>query len=131
MYFESGEVSSTVLVVDNDPLVLLGTTVMLREFGLNPVPAANAGAALAMIEDGLNPAVLVTDYAMPMMDGVALAHKICASNSTVKVLFVSGHPALDETLANGWMLLPKPFTSLELRTALEALGHLHNHSETG
>ena len=110
-----------VLVVDNDPLVRLGTVVMLRDIGYEPTAAADPAHAVEIAKGENAPAILVTDYSMPDMTGIELAHAVQAAQPDTRVLIVTGHDHLPETLEDSWGLLAKPFTSMELREALDAL----------
>lgn len=115
------DVNKTALVVDNDPLVMLGTVVMLREIGYIVVSALSGEDALDMIARGKVPGILVTDYSMPNMTGVELAHAVIRLHPNTRVLVVTGHSELDEELPAQWRLLTKPFSSAELRDALVRL----------
>jgi len=61
-----------VLLVDDDPLVLLTATASARAAGLAPVSASDGEEALGLLTAGLSPALVVTDLDMPRLDGVGL-----------------------------------------------------------
>jgi len=63
---------STVLVVDDDPLVRMTIADMLRLGGFNVLEAASGSQALDVVTNGQSVAALVTDVRMPGMDGVDL-----------------------------------------------------------
>lgn len=107
-----------ILVVDNDPLIRLGTVFMLRENGLNAESADSARHAHGLIEGGFVPDLLITDYAMPGGNGVALAYEIAGLNPDLRVLIVTGQSSIDEPLRDAWRVLTKPFTSAELYDAI-------------
>jgi CheY-like chemotaxis protein len=112
----------SVLVVDNDPLVLLGTVVMLRELGY-PVTSTDAAEhSLAWFETEEAPAILVTDYAMPKMNGVELGQAVIRLKPSTQVLIVTGHDSIGDEIPCEWQCLSKPFSCAELRSALERLG---------
>ena len=118
-------VTTKLLVVDNDPLIRMGTAVMLRDFGYHVDVADGAAHALRLIGDGLVPDVLVSDYEMPGLTGIELARQIERANPAITVLLMSGHSSLGQ-LPEHWRLLAKPFTTAELHTAIEsALSHAH------
>ena len=110
--------NKTVLVVDNDPLVMLGTAVMLREIGYRVVTATSPQEALGAFQRDGVPSILVTDYSMPKMTGVELAKTVLDLHHDTRILIVTGHSELDEHLPANWGLLTKPFSSVELRDAL-------------
>lgn len=66
----------TVLLVDDEELVRLGTAEMLRDLGHRVREASNGAQALALLDRGLEPDAVVTDYMMPGMTGGELAEQI-------------------------------------------------------
>jgi response regulator RpfG family c-di-GMP phosphodiesterase len=75
-----------ILLVDDEPLVL---EALRRQHGQRfaLVPAIGAAAALAHIEAGEDFAVVVSDYQMPGMDGIAFLEHMCArAPQTVRVM---------------------------------------------
>jgi hypothetical protein len=65
--------SATVLVVDDEPLVLDSTAEMAAELGYRVLRAGSGEAALAMLGAHPEVAVVLTDFAMPGMTGEGLA----------------------------------------------------------
>jgi DNA-binding NtrC family response regulator len=111
----------TVLVVDNEPLVMLGTVVMLRELGYTVSSTEQASCALEQFSRDDAPAILVTDYSMPQMTGIHLAECAVKLKPETRVLLVTGHENIAEIMPAGWQLLSKPFSSVELHHALARL----------
>ncbi len=111
----------TVLVVDDDPLVLLSTAAMLDDLGYTAVKAASGAEALEVLGSSRRIDVVVTDLAMPLMTGLELAQQIKQRWPTLPVLLASGYAdKLDETE----LALPhigKPFNQNELVQALMEL----------
>jgi DNA-binding response OmpR family regulator len=112
-------------VVEDDPLV---RTVVARELvtqGYSVVEAANGEAALDRLAHGQESFdLLITDLAMPRMDGRELAERATALRPGLPVLFMSGHP--DEATRRVLVeadrpYLQKPFTAEELLARLEEL----------
>jgi len=119
----AGGVSGQVLVVEDDPLV---RAVVVRELamqGYRVAEAPDGHSALERISETSEPFdLLITDLAMPRMDGRELATRVAAIRPDLPVLFMSGHP--DETTRRVLVeveqpYLQKPFTAEELlrRTA--------------
>jgi PAS domain S-box-containing protein len=112
----------TILLVDDEEYIRAITSDMLAELGFKVHPAESAAAALAALEAGLVPNVVITDHLMPGMTGAELALKVRDRWPAIKVLVVSGFAdvgGLDPTLPR----LHKPFVQSELAAALEhALG---------
>ena len=82
------------LVVDDEPLVRLGTAEMLRDEGYEVDEADCAETALAFAPFDCFDCV-VTDYLMPGLNGVELAHRIKADRPTLPILLLSGYADLE------------------------------------
>jgi two-component system, cell cycle sensor histidine kinase and response regulator CckA len=110
--------SSHVLVVEDDPLV---RAVIVRELaaqGYRVAEAPDGEAALERIAEARDPIdIVVTDLAMPRMDGRELAARVSVVRPGLPVLFISGHPdeGTRRAMAEGEEpYLQKPFTAEEL-----------------
>ena len=106
------------LVVEDDPLV---RTVVVRELaaqGYLVAEAPDGHVALQRIAESPEPFdMVITDLAMPRMDGRELAARVGAVRPDLPVLFMSGHPdeATRRALAEADLsYLQKPFTAEEL-----------------
>jgi PAS domain S-box-containing protein len=114
----AGSASGHLLVVEDDPLV---RAVVVRELliqGYRVAEAPDGHAALERIAHSGDPFdLIITDLAMPRMDGRELAARIGAVRADLPVLFISGHPdeATRRALADTeHPFLQKPFTAEEL-----------------
>ena len=67
------EVARTVLVVDDDPLVLEVTADMLKDLGCDVVAAASGMDAIERLLENPDIEILVTDLNMPGMDATNLS----------------------------------------------------------
>jgi signal transduction histidine kinase len=112
-----------VLVVDDDPLVALGTAAMLEDLGHAVVQAQSAEQALSRIEQGSDVEVVITDHARPGMSGVDLAERLARLRPDLPVILSSGYAEIDGAgLAQRLPRLPKPFRQADLvRSLTEAL----------
>ena len=108
------------LLVDDEELVRMSTAAMLADFGYRVVEAASAEAALRLIDQGLQPRLLVTDHLMPGMNGTDLAREIRARQPGIEVLVVSGY-AESEGIAPDLPRLTKPFRADEMAASLAGL----------
>ena len=63
--------------------------------------------------------MVVTDYAMPGMSGLELAHRIKAKNPKMPIILATGYAELPAGQANEFRRLSKPYTENELAAALE------------
>ncbi|MDH5591179.1 MAG: response regulator, partial [Gemmatimonadota bacterium] len=117
---------TTVLVIDDDRLVLEYTATLLGKAGYEVIAAENGAAALAMAAEARRkPEVVVTDVVMPNMSGPEVAKRLKAFIPGLHVVYVSAYPGAS-LFRNGIMpedtvLLPKPFRGRELLDLLETV----------
>ena len=118
-----GRRSETILVVEDDEDVRTYSTRRLRELGYHVLEAANARAALQVLEGHPEVAVLFTDIGLPGgMNGRQLAEEARKRRPNLKVLFTTGYArnaiVHDGRLDPGVELLTKPFTQAALAEKL-------------
>ncbi|MDV3458928.1 PAS domain S-box protein [Sphingomonas sp. HF-S4] len=107
-----------VLAVDDDALVLTNTAAMLEDAGHRVFQAQSGKAALQLLSEN-RVDLLVTDFAMPEMNGAQLALAAQAGWPTLPVLLVSGYAELPEGTAEDLPRLAKPFRQNQLLSAVE------------
>ena len=111
------------LLEDETPLRLLARRALVAA-GHEVRAAEDAEAALAVVEDGFVPEVLVSDVTMPgEMDGLALAEMLRERLPGLSVVLVSGYAAAtvgDGLAGRGARFLQKPFRLAELAAAVAA-----------
>ena len=109
-YARSGE---TVLVVEDDQAVRLLVTEVLSELGYAFVEAAEASAALPILNSSQRIDLLISDVGLPGMNGRQLAEIARRVRPRLKVLFITGyaeHAALRAGfLESGMQMITKPF----------------------
>jgi CheY-like chemotaxis protein len=101
---------STVLLVEDEPLIRLFVSELLEDEGFKVVEAANATEALVILESGMPVNVILTDVDMPMgCNGFELARKVHESWPGTEILIMSGRqwPAQGD-LPPGAAFLAKP-----------------------
>ena len=104
----------SVLVVDDDSLVLTSTCLLLEDLG-HKVTAANSGAKALQLFSADQPFDLViTDMAMPHMSGAQLAHAIQEINPGIPIIIATGFAERLEGFAANLPRLSKPFNQLNL-----------------
>jgi DNA-binding NtrC family response regulator len=115
----------SVLVVDDEPLLIKSVGRSLQARGFTVVSAANADEALRVARNIAVLDLLVTDVFLPGTDGVALATLLIEARPDLPVLFISG---LDAGPVAGrlarvkrWAFLAKPFKHGELDACLAEL----------
>lgn len=101
----AGEVTRTlVLVVDDSEDIREALARLLRSEGYSPVGAADAFEALAFVAT-TRPALIITDLAMPGMDGIALVKRLKSEDHTSRIPVImfsaSGGPVVDAAMAAG------------------------------
>ena len=111
--------TETILVVEDNPLVLRATARILRKHGYTVLEAASGGDALLILERQAEPIALVfTDIVMPLMSGRELADRVKAARPALPVLFTSGYT--DNAIVHHGVLdadtifVEKPFTEENL-----------------
>jgi PAS domain S-box-containing protein len=109
----------SVLLVDDDPLVSMNTTNMLEDLGHDVVEARSAMHALQLLASGAKFDVVVTDYAMPEMNGLDLAKSIGKIKPEIPVILASGYADLPSNAAIPIPRLGKPYSQEELAEVLE------------
>jgi two-component system cell cycle sensor histidine kinase/response regulator CckA len=111
------------LVEDEAPLRRLAAHA-LKAAGHDLREAADAEDALALVEDGFAPEVLVSDVTMPgEMDGLALADALRGRLPSLSVVLVSGYAERavgDGVAARGYTFLEKPFAMKAMLAAVAA-----------
>ena len=107
-----------ILVVDDEPLVRLGTAEMLRDEGYEVEEADSAETALELGPFDRFDCV-VTDYLMPGLNGVELAHRLQATRPALPILLLSGYANLEAFSALPY--LSKPCFGDDLTRAIGAL----------
>lgn len=106
-----------VLLVDDDDLVRSTVAFMLQDAGFAVTQADSGQAALALVQKGNGSFdALLTDVAMPGLDGPALVAQLRTTGWDRPVVFMTGH-ARDHDL-DAETVLHKPFESDELQDVL-------------
>ena len=111
------------LVVDDEPLVRRLVSSVLRNRGWSVIEAADGPSALAVAPPEL--ALLVTDFEMPTITGLALARKLRLRDGELPVLMVSGHPDVGGRMGSlrgsRTAFVSKPFPVEELIAQIGAI----------
>ena len=114
--------SLTVLAVDDDRLVLMGTVGMLEDLGHAAIEATSGEAALAVLHSGEDVDVLVTDQAMPGMTGTELIRAARARWPKLPVILATGY-AEPAGIDPGIPVLKKPYAQQTLAKAIARVLH--------
>jgi signal transduction histidine kinase len=112
----------TVLVVDDDQLVLTGTSAMIEDLGHTAIEAHSGAEALARLESGIGIDVVVTDHAMPAMSGLQLARHIIEKYPGLPVILATGYAELPgDPMPLEILRLAKPCTQYDLAAAIQSV----------
>ncbi|MEP6483809.1 MAG: ATP-binding protein [Rudaea sp.] len=107
----------TVLIVDDDELVLVSTAAVVEDLGYAVLEANCASVALELIAARADIDVVVTDQAMPGMTGLQLAKSAAELRPELPFILASGYTELRES-THGLLRLAKPFGRAEIADAL-------------
>jgi CheY-like chemotaxis protein len=112
-----------VLVVDDEEGIRGATQKTLERFGYRVLLAAHGAEAVALYaERGAEIAAVLTDMAMPVMDGPATILALKAMNPAVKIIGSSGHASqggVAKAVGAGVQhFVPKPYTAETLLKVL-------------
>ena len=122
----AGVASATIMLVEDEPAVRETIRQGLLEAGCHIILAGNGVEALALLEAGGHPDLLITDVVMPGgVNGLEVARRAKVIDPGIRVLLVSGYaaPAL---AAHGvgpdeFEMLNKPFTAGQLQERVSAM----------
>jgi signal transduction histidine kinase/CheY-like chemotaxis protein len=116
-----------VLLVDDEPLVRRMLAGELVDAGYEVVEAADGALALGLLSRGESFQLLVTDLAMPGIDGVGLIREVQERQPGLPAILVTGYAGDAATLAVGavvggpFALLRKPISGARLLDQVAAL----------
>jgi signal transduction histidine kinase len=105
----------TLLLVDDESLVRVGTAEMLEEFGYEVLQAGSGHEALILLREQRDRVrALVTDFLMPGMTGAALAKEARRIRPDLPVLLITGYLNSADALPDDLPRLAKPFRQADL-----------------
>ncbi|MDP3406705.1 response regulator [Bosea sp. (in: a-proteobacteria)] len=110
----------TILVVDDDALVSMGTAAMLEDLGHTAIEVMSGAKALETLNAEPSIDLVITDHAMPGMTGAELARHIRASRPELPIILASGYAELpDSEGLSDLRRLGKPFAQAQLAAAID------------
>lgn len=126
---ESYAGKETILLVEDEPALLVIAERYLKSLGYQVLPAATPGEAISIAREQMQGVdLLLTDVIMPEMDGRQLQNKLVEFYPELKTIYMSGYTS--NVIANRGVLDPgvdfiqKPYRTNELgkivRTVLDA-----------
>jgi len=118
---------SSILLVDDDELVLAMLAARLTDFGYHVVQADCGKSALALLDAGEEVGLLVSDLSMTGMNGISLineAHTRCPNLPAILLTGYAGDAAelaIGEAIGGKFSLLRKPASGTLLADCIESL----------
>jgi nitrogen-specific signal transduction histidine kinase/ActR/RegA family two-component response regulator len=117
----------TVLLVDDEEAILTITGQTLQAFGYRVMKARNGAEAVAIYAQQRTIDVIITDMAMPIMDGPATIYALLQIDPAVKLIAASGLYANGGVAKAGSAgvkhFIAKPYTAATLLGTLRAILH--------
>jgi CheY-like chemotaxis protein len=119
----------TMLIVEDEPLVLRSAEALIQGFGVNTLSATDGNAALALLQSDRHIDILFSDILLPGgLNGLQIAKKALELRPSIKVLLTSGY-AEQEIVGSEDMLafplLSKPYGPANLIVELKKLKVMH------
>jgi CheY-like chemotaxis protein len=113
-----------VLVVEDEPLMLMDAVELVTEAGFEAIAAKNADDAIRILENRSDIRVVFTDVNMPgSMDGIRLAHAVRNRWPPIEIIVTSGLTVanVQDLLPERGIFFPKPYTPAQIAGALHKL----------
>jgi DNA-binding NtrC family response regulator len=111
-----------VLIVDDDAATRAGLTVLIEDWGYQPIEASDGKTALKICDDNL-PRAIVTDLMMPGMNGLEFVAALGDRVRQVAVIFATGQATIDSAVQaiklGAYDYLTKPLEPQRLREVLD------------
>jgi DNA-binding NtrC family response regulator len=112
-----------VLVVEDEPMLLLMAIDLVEDAGYEALYASNADEAVVILESRTDIRLVFTDVDMPgSMDGMKLAAAIRGRWPPIEIIIVSGHRTVDlDELPARSRFFQKPYDSREIIDAMHQM----------
>jgi PAS domain S-box-containing protein len=111
----------TILLVDDDAMVSMGTAALLEDLGHAVVEVHSGRAALDALDARADIDLVITDHAMPGMTGAELASIIRDRRPDMPIIMATGYAELPKGVAIDLPRLQKPLRQEELHRMLSSL----------
>ena len=115
------ETPLTVLVVDDEELLIRSCSRILEQEGFTTLTAARGGDALEMVRRH-EPDIMLTDLKLPDVSGMDLLRDAREIDPELLVIMVTGFATVDSSIeaikAGAYDYIPKPFTATQLQVLI-------------
>jgi CheY-like chemotaxis protein len=118
----------TILVVDDNEVVLRTVVLILEHDNFRVLSAANGADAVQLAEESTEKIdLLLSDVDMPKMSGPDLGEKLKKIRPNIHVMLMSGGADGNLLVLNyGWAFIQKPFVAVKLVSMINAATTLHS-----
>jgi len=114
----------TILLVDDELEILKSLGEILNRFGYTVIARTEAQAALSVVREGTKIDLVITDYRMPVMDGLEFVNALRQMNASVPVIVLTAYGAVEsylKSLSLGvYEYINKPIKAKELGRIVQA-----------
>jgi CheY-like chemotaxis protein len=114
---------TTILIVDDEPLIAMALEAALEDEGYNVSTAANGRQGLDRLKQEPRPDLVLSDIMMPVMNGTAMLREISAQPDLagIPVILLTSVPRelVATTGANVVAIMRKPFSLADLLSKIE------------
>lgn len=122
----SSDAENVVLIVEDEPLILMLLSDYLSGEGYRVLQAENGEQAFEILATKPHLDLMITDYRLPgRVSGVMIAEPAVKLRPELKVIFISGYPAeiveSGSPIARKAPILAKPFTMETLHSKIQSL----------
>ncbi len=111
----------TLLYVEDDFLIGLSTVALLEDLGHTVIHAGSGAAALEVLKSERGIDLMITDYAMPGMNGLQLAVECRRLRPQVPILLATGYADVPEASTLQLPRLSKPYVQHDLAQRINQL----------
>ena len=125
--------TETILLVEDEPSLLMTTALLLEELGYMVLTAPDGRTAINVFEATPGIDLVLTDVIMPGgINGHQLGDRLRSRKSDLPVLLMSGYPRDSFAEGQHYPLISKPFTDLRLAQAIrDVLDQPRERTSTG
>ncbi len=113
-----------ILLVDDDVLIAMSTAGMLEDLGHEVIEANSGQSALEALQSNSGVDLMITDFAMPGMNGAQLAIEARRMMPGLPILLATGYAEMPKGATIELPRLGKPYSQVELAREIGKL--LHN-----
>ncbi len=110
-----------ILLVDDDVLIAMSTADMLEDLGHHVIEANSGASALEALQSNGGVDLMITDFAMPGMNGAQLAEAVRKLKPDLPILLATGYAELPKGGSIDLPRLGKPYSQRELAREIDRL----------